>query len=163
MNQFAERLLELIHNDQRRYMMGKKGREKVASEFVFSQTIKRYHQRWDELFQEAQAHGLPPFVEDRFQMDYSFAFGHYVSNHLGPGDRVMTRPGQALCPSYNEVSVLLDPSELKKLLEAAANPITIKDLLEKTPLSTEQAWFAVMWLVKYNRLVVLRQEKGDRG
>jgi glycosyltransferase involved in cell wall biosynthesis len=162
MNQFAEKLLELIHDDKRRDMMGKKGREKVASEFVFSRIIKRYDQRWDELFQEAQARGLPPLVEDRFQIDHWLSFGHYVSNSLGPRDRVMTRPGQVICPSYNEVSVLLDPAELKKLLEAAANPIAIKDLLEKTPLSKEQAWFAVMWLIKYNRLVVLRREKRNR-
>jgi glycosyltransferase involved in cell wall biosynthesis len=161
MNQFARKLLELIHDDKRRSLMGEKGRGKVASEFVFSRIIKRYDQRWDDLFQEAQSHGLPPTVEDRFQVDPSLVFRHYVSKSLAPGDQVMTRQGQALCPSYNEVSVLLDPSELKRILEAAADPIPVKDLVEMTPLSIEQAWFAVMWLIKYNRLIALKQEKGN--
>jgi hypothetical protein len=156
MNQFVEKLLLLIHDSNLRTAMGHEGRKKVTDEFAFSRIIQRYEQRWDELYQEAQLVGLPPPGENQYQVDQSMLFGHYVSHSLGPGDQVMARPSQTLCSSYNEVRVLLQEADLNGLLEAAANPITIESLLEKVSLPREQGWFAVMWLIKYNRLKVIK-------
>ncbi len=156
MNQFVEKLLLLIHDRNLRTAMGHEGRKKVTDEFAFSRIIQRYEQRWDELYQEAQLVGLPPPGENQYQVDQSMLFGHYVSHSLGPGDQVMARPSQTLCSSYNEVRVLLQEADLNGLLEAAANPITIESLLEKVSLPREQGWFAVMWLIKYNRLKVIK-------
>ncbi len=168
LNQFVERLLLLIHESSLRTSMGLAGRKKVANEFVFSRIIQRYEQRWDELYQEAQLVGIPPPVENLYQVDQSMLFGHYVSHPLSDRDRVMARPYQTICASYNEVSCLLREADLSKIVEAASTPITIKELVEKTPLPREQAWFALMWLIKYNRLKVVRegdrkQGRGDRG
>ena len=159
-NQFTERLLLLIHESSLRASMGQEGRKKVANEFVFSRIIHRYEQRWDELYREAQLTGLPPAMENHYRVNQSMLFGHYVSHSLSPQDQVVARPSQTVCSSYNEVRVLLQGADLNKLLDAAANPITIESLLEGISLPREQGWFAVMWLIKYNRLKVVR--KGDR-
>jgi glycosyltransferase involved in cell wall biosynthesis len=150
--QLAERLIELIHNDDLRKIMGENGRRKVQQEFVFSKIIARYESRWDELHQEAEEAGLPKAEELSFQADQGRIFGHYVSKIVQPGDLVVAHPSQSIPPSYNEVSVLLDGARLQGMLNEARSPIRIQDLLEQMPVSEETGWFMVMWLLKNDLL-----------
>ena len=150
--QLAERLIELIHNDDLRRSMGENGRKKVQQEFVFSRIIARYESRWDELHQEAEAAGLPEAEGLSFQADQSKIFGHYVSKTVQPGDLVVAHPSQSIPPSYNEVSVLVDGALLQKMLNEARSPMRIQDLLEQVPVSEETGWFMVMWLLKNDLL-----------
>jgi glycosyltransferase involved in cell wall biosynthesis len=150
--QLSKRLIELIHNDSLRAAMGENGRRKVEREFVFSRIIARYEQRWDELFHEAAKTGLPKVEGLSFQADQSRIFGHYVSQTIQPTDLVVAQPGQLLCPSYNEVSVLLNGDQLKMLLHEAGTPIRVQDLLATVKLPHDRGWFMVMWLLKNDLL-----------
>jgi glycosyltransferase involved in cell wall biosynthesis len=150
--QLAERLIELIHNDDLRMGMGENGRRKVQQEFVFSKIIARYESRWEELHREAEAAGLPEAAELTFQADQSRIFGHYVSKTVQSGDLVVAHPSQILPPSYNEVSVLLDGEQLQGMLNEARSPIRIQDLLERVPVPEEVGWFMIMWLLKNGSL-----------
>jgi glycosyltransferase involved in cell wall biosynthesis len=150
--QLSGRLIELIHNDSLRAAMGENGRRKVEREFVFSKIIKRYEQRWDDLFCEATEAGLPRGKDNSFGADQSRIFGHYVSKILQPADLVVAQPVKSIGPSYNEVSVLLNSDQLQKLLAEAKSPIPIQDLLLRANAPLERGWFMVMWLLKNDLL-----------
>lgn len=150
--QMSRRLIELIENDSLRAAMGENGRKKVEREFVFSRLIARYEQRWDELAREAAEAGLPKAEELSYKADQSRIFGHYVSREVQPTDLVVAQSAQPLCPSYNEVSPLLNGDYLRMLLQEANTPIRIQELLARTKLPHDEGWFMVMWLLKNDLL-----------
>jgi len=150
--QLTEKLIGLIHNDSLRAAMGERGRAKVAREFVFSRIIARYEERWEELYREAARTGLQRPEDHFYRADQSHIFGHYVSREIEPTDLVVAQPARPLCPSYNEVSVLLNGGQLQMLIQGANVPIRIQDLLDKTGFPPDRGWFMIMWLLKNDYL-----------
>jgi glycosyltransferase involved in cell wall biosynthesis len=152
MDQFAAKLTALIHDDSLRAAMGAHGRTKVEEQYAFSRIIARYERRWKELSREAGHTGLARDVGLAFHADQSRIFGHFVARNIQPTDTVVAQPAQSICPSYNEISALLDPAELQRMLLEAARPVTVADLISGTGLPLEKGWFMVMWLMKNNLL-----------
>jgi glycosyltransferase involved in cell wall biosynthesis len=159
--QLADRVLRLVDDEALRMKMGRAGREKVDREYRFSTIVRRYEALWDDLAAEAARVGLPAEAANPYDVGAARIFGHYATRALSPDDRVVTttdangRPA-SIDASYTEARALLREDVIRAMLASAATPIAVRDLIARGGAAADQAWFTVLWLVKYDLLRVSR-------
>jgi glycosyltransferase involved in cell wall biosynthesis len=151
LDQLADRILTLVHDDGRRQRMGERGRQKVDAEYRFSAVIRRYEACWDALAGEAAAQGRPAQSANEYALGVTDIFSGYPTAMLGVADRVVAVPGSPIDARYVELGPLLDGAVLQAIVSRAHEPIVIEELLPCAATPT-RGWFSVMWLLKYGCL-----------
>jgi glycosyltransferase involved in cell wall biosynthesis len=152
--QLGDRLLELIGDDGLRARMGVAGRAKVEREYRWSRVIARYEATWDRLSAEAARTGIIALAEPEnpFNLGPQSIFSHYASQALQPSQRVTAATGELDDAPYNEISVILRPALLEKLLARARDGASLGELVASADAPPGYAWYAVTWLLKYGLL-----------
>lgn len=157
LEQLADRVLRLVHDDALRAEMGRRGREKVDREYRFSTIIGRYEALWDELAAEAARVGLPSPAANPYDFGSARIFSHYASRTLTPDDVVVaTTANPRFDAAYNEVRQVLREDALAVMIGSAATPVRIGDLLAQLGEPADRAWFTLLWLIKYDVLRVVQ-------
>jgi glycosyltransferase involved in cell wall biosynthesis len=157
LEQLADRILRLVHDDDRRAAMGRAGRAKVDRSYRWSRVIARYEECWDRLAVEAQHGGIvkPAQPQNPFNVPTARMFTHYASRVLGDDDRVVHA---GICPDaapYSETREVLQPEALQAIVAACDAPVRVGDLA-KAGLLGRTARAGIVWLMKYGRLSRLR-------
>jgi hypothetical protein len=149
MGQLLERINLLIENVELRKTMGEIGRSKVVREFLWSRITRKYDDRWDRLAQEAAASGLSDKKCNPYNFDQFRIFGHYTTKILQLDDRVEKMSMESLLAPHEEIEGLVDRNIVEKIWGVAADGTSVKELIDKTCLPHDQAWFAITWMIKY--------------
>lgn len=156
LDQLADRVLRLIHDDALRADMGRRGREKVDREFRFSTIIGRYEALWDDLAAEAARVGLPSPADNPYNFGSARIFSHYATRTLSADDVVVaTHPQPRIDAAYNEVGQVLRADALTLMVASAVEPVRVGDLLARLGEPIDRAWFTLLWAIKYDLLRVV--------
>ncbi|MFN8060660.1 MAG: glycosyltransferase family 4 protein [Vicinamibacterales bacterium] len=158
LDQTAEALVRLLSDEAGRKRMGARGREKVAGTYRWSRVIERYADEWDRLAAEAARSGpLDRGADtDPYRVSPTTRFGHYPSHRLTPETWLVRRDPDALAPAYTEVAPLLESTLLARLMDEATRPVSFGTLTARAGVPPDRAHFAVLWLLKYGVLRVVR-------
>jgi glycosyltransferase involved in cell wall biosynthesis len=155
--QLAARILTLIAHPDQRSAMGRAGKAKVEKTYRWGRVIPRYQEAWARLRAQAEGgsrsagNGANPYC-----LGPNRVFSGYASHLLTP-DTVVQASGSVLDENpYNETGILLEPAFCWKLLELAAQPVTVGALVRGSGGGGRQGWFAVQWLLKYGFLSVVQ-------
>jgi len=156
MDQLYEKVMLLIENAELRKTMGEIGRNKVHREFLWSRIIRKYENLWNKLTREASNLGLPSANLNPYNFNQYQIFGHYVSRHLLLIDQVKSShlPIEGVIP-YEEILSLINPKTVTLIQALAENQISVQDIIERSELPVEIAWFSITWMIKYNLLQVV--------
>jgi len=161
--QLADRVLRLIADETLRKDMGRRGRAKVDREYRFSAIVRRYEALWDDLARDAARVGVPAPAANPYDFGAARLFGHYATRRLSSDDLVVRAPAGSIVAvdaAYSETRALLDARFVARLLAGADAPVRAGDLLALAEVPAPQAWFALLWLVKYDLLRVATPASG---
>jgi hypothetical protein len=152
--QLAARTLQLVGDDGLRASMGAAGRRLVQRDYLWSRVIARYETVWDELAAQASRVGVvhPPTRANPFNLGPATVFPHYPSHALRPEQRVVATARTLDDAPYNEVSLILQPALLQRLLTAAGDGASLGALAAAAHAPEGHAWYALSWLLKYGLL-----------
>ena len=81
-------------------------------------------------------------------------FADYAARILSPGDRVVSRRDVVDEPPINEIAALLPTALLERMVRTARGGAAVSDLLSTCEAPPDQAWFAVLWLLKHGILAL---------
>jgi hypothetical protein len=90
--------------------------------------------------------------ENPFNLGPQSIFSHYASQALQPSQRVTAATGELDDAPYNEISVILRPALLERLLAGARDGASLGELVASANAPPGYAWYAVTWLLKYGLL-----------
>jgi glycosyltransferase involved in cell wall biosynthesis len=158
-DQLVDRVLQLAHDDGRRGEMGRAGRAKIDREYRWSRVIGRYEEAWDRLSADARTAGIPATGRNPYDLGSGRIFSHYPSRLLTLDDRIAATGHVVDVRPYNETLTLLEAALLdgvvRRATESGPDGARAADLVAAAGVPEPQAWFAVLWLVKYGALRVL--------
>ncbi len=162
----ANALCLLIENDALRSKMGLQARQHVLETYDWKVIIHRYIELWEELYQIAAthpvtAHQLPSW----YRPQYFKTFEHYATTTLKPTTQVRITNSDRGFPTtdghfpwYDELSTRLNPEIIDAILSSSSDWITIaeleQNLFEYVNISIETFQYHVLWLLKYNWLIL---------
>jgi len=149
MEQLADRVLRLAHDDALRASMGRAGRAKVEREYRWSRVIERYEECWDRLAANARATGIvrPAEADNPYNVASARMFAHYASRELGRGDCLVASSARSMEAPYPEIQALLDPKTLAEIAEQARDGGSAGDLA-----ASVRGLYSTTWLLKCGRL-----------
>jgi glycosyltransferase involved in cell wall biosynthesis len=132
MEQLADRVLRLAHDDDLRASMGRAGRAKVEREYRWSRVIERYEEGWDRLAADAQATNIvrPAEADNPYNVASARMFAHYATRELT--DEGIVVPGQ-------DAGVPVPYGETR-------------DVLESTDTNPGSPGYRTVWLIKCGHL-----------
>jgi glycosyltransferase involved in cell wall biosynthesis len=158
LDQLADRLVSLVSSPVRRAEMGRAGKARVERTFRWSRVIPQYQSAWARLREQARATAPrpPSKAGNPYAIGPNQVFSGYAS-HLVTRDTVVQRTGALFDQMpYNETAVLLQPALCAELLERAASPIDVGQLVETAGADATRSGYAVQWLLKYGLLRVVQ-------
>jgi glycosyltransferase involved in cell wall biosynthesis len=163
LDQLADRLLTLIASPTRRSEMGRAGRAKVERQYRWSRVIPRYQDVWAQLRQQAGSCGPSGPVTNPYCLGPNRVFGGYASHVLEPGTIVRaTAPVVDEAP-YNETGVLVDSALCQRMIELAATPTRVDELVAAAAVENGRGWYAIQWLLKYGFLAAVQPARRENA
>jgi glycosyltransferase involved in cell wall biosynthesis len=151
LEQCADRVLTLVHDDALRARMGRNAFERADGHFRISRMIARYEALWAELA-DRPVPATDRAARNPWSLDPGRVFGHYVSSVLADDLVVEAAPsGQDEAP-YGDVAVFLPLELVPPVLETAARPERVGTLRARFGAGVPAFDFLLVWLLKYGVL-----------
>ncbi len=157
LEEMAIAMERLIGNKSLREEWGNNGRKRVLSLFDWPVVIRQYLDLWQELKQKATASGIAPRESSWYRPEFFQTFSHYPTRNLDSLSRVKTH-GPSEFKWYSELADVINPALIEQIINTAMAGATIGELEQLattngTPLDSFR--FHVMWLLKYQHLILL--------
>jgi D-inositol-3-phosphate glycosyltransferase len=147
----------LIGDENLRKQWGENGRKRVLEHYDWPVIIRQYLNLWHELKSLAAAE---PLVNARntswYRPDFFQTFRHYPTYILEPSSKVATH-GPLDFKWYPELSAEIRRDLVERITQAASTGATIgelEQLAEKNKVTLDSFRFHLMWLLKYQHLVL---------
>jgi D-inositol-3-phosphate glycosyltransferase len=150
-------LQRLIGDEVLRKEWGENGRKRVLKHFSWPVVIDQYLDLWRDLKQSAVAE--PPVPVRRtswYRPDFFQTFHHYPTRILDASATVI-----AVAPRdfkwYPELAVHIRPELVEQIADRAKSGVTIgelEQLVEKDGVTLDSLRFHIMWLLKYQHLIL---------
>ncbi len=152
-------LIQLIEDPARRAELGRAGQRHARKSFDWSQIVPQYEVLWDELSAEARAtQSAGRSGANPVRFDYGRAFRDYPTRLLREDEPLVSTPvGKGFLdsrryPVYAEMAPVLELAHVRAVVEAAAEPITVKELVDRlggAGVAVERARRTILWALKH--------------
>lgn len=171
--QMAEGLFLLIEYDELRKKMGRQARQHALETYDWKIIIHRYIELWEELSKIASKEATPHHnSQSWFRPQYFKTFEHYATTTLKPTTELrITDPDRQFPtkdeppPWYNELNTRLSPEIINTIMNLSSRWITTAQLEENLSthinISTESFRYHLLWLLKYNWLMLNAETVGQ--
>lgn len=147
----------LINDEGLRKRWGENGRRRVLEHFDWPVIIRQYINLWQELKALATAEQMTDVRRTSwYRPDFFQTFRHYPTRILEASSKVATN-GPLDFKWYPELSAVISRDLVEQITEAASDGVTIGELEQlagKNQVTLDSLRFHIMWLLKYQHLVL---------